>query len=312
MVMFSLKLTGKVPFTEVYCHSLIRDSENRKMSKSLGNVIDPLDVIQGIELKDLHAKLRVGNLAEAEIGRAEKYQKTAFPEGIPQCGTDALRFALAAYTSGGGDIAFDIKVIHAYRKFCNKIYQATKYVIGNLPQDFVPQKTSGLIGKESLAERWILHKLTIAAKEVNKALADREFRDSATSIYQYWLTQLCDVYIENSKAIILKGTEEEKLSALNTLYTALEGGLTLIHPFMPFLTEELWQRLPRRPDDRTPSILLAKYPVYDENMDDPKSEEAYQLVLDISKGIRSLMADYSILKEAKGILSLPTTIPDIL
>jgi len=305
MVMFSIKLTGKVPFKEVYAHSLIRDSENRKMSKSLGNVIDPLDVIDGIELEKLHAKLRVGNLAETEIGRAEKYQKTAFPDGIPRCGTDALRFALVAYTTGGGDIAFDIKVIHAYSKFCNKIYQATKYVIGvmdKLPEDvnFVPQKTAGLTGKESLAERWILHKMTVAAKEVNQALGDREFMKSTTFIYAYWLFNLCDVYIENSKAIISKGTPDEKLSALNTLYTALEGGLTLIHPYMPFVTEELWQRLPRRPEDMTPSIVKAKYPVYDPKMDDPASESAYQLVLDISKGIRSLMADYSILKDAKG------------
>jgi len=303
MVMFSLKLTGKVPFTEVYCHSLIRDSEGRKMSKSLGNVIDPQDVIEGIALTDLHKKLLVGNLAPNEVEKATKYQKTAFPDGIPQCGTDALRFALVSYTTGGGDIAFDIKVIHGYRKFCNKIYQATKYVLGKLDADFVPQKTGGLTGKESLAERWILHKLTIAAKEVNHALGDREFMRSTTYIYQFWYNHLCDVYIENSKAILQDGTPEEQLSAKNTLYTALEGALTMIHPYMPFLTEELWQRLPRRPGDKTPSIVLAKYPVYDAKMDDPASEEAYELVLSISKGVRSLMAEYSLKDEGKGLYS---------
>jgi valyl-tRNA synthetase len=146
MVMFSLKLTGKVPFTEVYCHSLIRDSEGRKMSKSLGNVIDPLDVIEGIALPDLHKKFLVGNLNPVEVERATKYQKSAFPEGIPQCGTDVLRFALVSYTTGGGDIVFDIKVIHGYRKFCNKIYQATKYVLGKLDNDFVPRKMVKLTG----------------------------------------------------------------------------------------------------------------------------------------------------------------------
>jgi valyl-tRNA synthetase len=302
MVMFSLKLTGKVPFTEVYCHSLIRDSEGRKMSKSLGNVIDPQDVIEGITLTDLHAKLKVGNLAENEIARAEKYQKSAFPDGIPQCGTDALRFALVAYTTGGGDIAFDIKVIHGYRKFCNKIYQATKYVLAKLDADFIPLKKAALTGNESLAERWILHKLTVAAKEVNQALADREFMKSTSFIYSFWYNQLCDVYIENSKAILQDGTAEEKRSALDTLYTALEGALTLIHPYMPFLTEELWQRLPRRPGDKTPSITIAQYPVYDASMDDPASETAYELVLDISKGIRSLMAEYSLKDEGKGKL----------
>ncbi|KAF8866576.1 valyl-tRNA synthetase-like protein [Acephala macrosclerotiorum] len=299
MVMFSLKLTGKVPFTEVYCHSLIRDSEGRKMSKSLGNVIDPQDVIEGIKLDDLHAKLLLGNLAPAEVEKATKYQKTAFPDGIPQCGTDALRFALVSYTTGGGDIAFDVKVIHGYRKFCNKIYQATKYVLGKLDADFVPQKTGKLTGKESLAERWILHKLTIAAKEVNQALADREFQKSTSIVYAYWYNQLCDVYIENSKAILQDGTPEEKRSALDTLYTALESALTMISPYMPFLTEELWQRLPRRPEDETKSIVLAKYPTYDESMDDPTSEAAYELVLGVSRGIRSLMAEYSLKDEGK-------------
>jgi len=300
MVMFSLKLTGKVPFTQVYCHSLIRDSEGRKMSKSLGNVIDPQDVIEGIALEDLHKKLLVGNLAPAEVEKATKYQKTAFPDGIPQCGTDALRFALVSYTTGGGDIAFDVRVIHGYRKFCNKIYQATKYVLGKLDADFVPQKTAKLSGKESLAERWILHKMTLAAKDINQALTEREFMKSTSIVYRYWYNELCDVYIENSKAILQDGTPAEKRSAIDTLYTALEGALTMIHPYMPFLTEELWQRLPRRSEDKTPSIVLAKYPIYDASMDDPASEEAYELVLGMSKGIRSLMAEYSLKDEGKG------------
>jgi len=264
-------------------------------------------VIEGILLENLHKKLLVGNLAPAEVEKATKYQKTAFPDGIPQCGTDALRFALVSYTTGGGDIAFDVKVIYGYRKFCNKIYQATKYVLGKIDGDFVPQKTGKLSGKESLAERWILHKMTIAAKEVNQALAEREFMRSTSIIYQYWYNSLCDVFIENSKAILQDGTEEEKRSAMNTLYTALEGGLTMIHPYMPYLTEELWQRLPRRPEDKTPSIVLAQYPTYDATMDDPASEAAYELVLGISRGIRSLMAEYSIKEEGKGksICSVP-------
>ncbi|KAH9205520.1 valyl-tRNA synthetase-like protein [Leptodontidium sp. 2 PMI_412] len=267
MIMFSIKLTGKVPFTEVFCHSLIRDSEGRKMSKSL-------------------------------VEKATKYQKTAFPDGIPECGTDALSFALVSYT-GANDVAFDIKVIHSYRKFCNKIYQATKYVLGNIGDDFVPRSSGKLTGKESLAERWILKKLTITARDLNQAITDREFMKSTTIIYQYWYNYLCDVYIENSKAILQDGTPEEKRSARDTLYTALESGLTLIHPFMPFLTEELWQRLPRRLDDKTPSIVLARYPSYDANMDDPAAKVAYELVLDISRGIRSLLSEYSLKEDGR-------------
>lgn len=304
MIMLGKKLTGQVLFTEVYCYSIVRDSEGRKMSKSLGNVIYPLDVIKGIKLEELHAKLLLGNLHPDEVEKAKKYQKTAFPEGIPQCGTDAMRFCLAAYITGGGDINFDVKVMHGYRKFCNKIYQATKYVLGKLPKDFVPQQAPKVAGKESLAEKWILHKMTRAARDINAAIAGREFARATQIIYQYWYNHLCDVYIENSKAIIQNGCEEERHSAVETLYTALEGALTMIHPFMPFLTEELWQRLPRRPGDSTPSIAIAKYPVYDPEMDSPSCEEAYELVLRVSKGVRSLMSEYSLQDEGQGESSM--------
>lgn len=195
MVMFGLKLTGKVPFKEVYCHSLIRDAEGRKMSKSLGNVIDPIDIMQGISLQALNDKLMVGNLDPKELKTATRYQQTAFPQGIPECGADALRFSLVQYTTGGGDIAFDVKVMQGYRRFCNKVYQATKYVLGKIDKDFVPQASSSKTGKESLAERWILHKFTIAARDINKALTDREFSKSTQIAYQYFYENLCDVYI---------------------------------------------------------------------------------------------------------------------
>jgi valyl-tRNA synthetase len=293
MIMLGLKMTGKIPFKEVYCHSLVRDSEGRKMSKSLGNVIDPLDVIAGIELDKLHEKLHQGNLHPSEVVKATKYQKTAFPDGIPQCGADALRFTMANASTGGGDINLDIKVIHAYRKFCNKIFQATKYVLGSLPQDFVPSENRIVPGK-TLAERWIQHKMNSATRDVNAAIADREFSKATIIVYRYWYSELCDVFIENSKAIIRDGTEEERQSALQTLYTALESALTLIHPFMPFISEEMWQRMPRRPNDSTKSIMVASYPEYSKTLDDPASEAAYELVLECTKAARSLMAEYSI------------------
>ncbi|UKZ62974.1 uncharacterized protein TrAtP1_004202 [Trichoderma atroviride] len=301
MIMLSLKLTGEVPFKEVYCHSLVRDSEGRKMSKSLGNVVDPLDVIAGIKLEELHEKLNQGNLHPNEVQKAAKYQKTAFPDGIPECGADALRFTMINATTGGGDINLEVKIIHGYRKFCNKIFQATKYVLGSLPKDFVPSKTGAVPGK-TLAERWILHKMNQAAKEINIAIADREFSKSTIIVYRYWYNELCDVYIENSKAIIRDGTEEERNSAIQTLYTALEGALTMIHPYMPFITEEMWQRMPRRPSDETKSIMVAKYPTYNAVLDDPASEAAYELVLDCTKASRSLMSEYAIKEDAEIII----------
>ncbi|KAH7086820.1 valyl-tRNA synthetase-like protein [Paraphoma chrysanthemicola] len=298
MIMMSLHLTGKIPFNEVYCHSLIRDSEGRKMSKSLGNVIDPVDIMDGITLEKLHDQLRNGNLDPKELKTAEKYQKTSFPQGIPECGADALRMSLVGYTTGGGDISFDVAVIHGYRRFCNKIYQATKYVLGRLG-DFTPRAKIEKSGKESLPERWILHKLTIASKRINQHLDKREFSLATQVAYKYFYEFLCDTYIENSKAIFDEGSEEEKESAKQTLYTAIEGGLNMIHPFMPFLTEELWQRLPRREGDKTPSITIAAFPQYREEFDDLAAENEYELLVDSAKGLRSLTAEYAIKEGAK-------------
>ena len=195
--------------------------------------------------------------------------------------------------------------MHGYRRFCNKIYQATKYVLGRLPSTFQPQAHSACpTPKISLAERWILHKLAIASREINIALTDREFSTAAGIVYAYWYNHLCDVYIENSKAILSSGSDEEQGSALQTLYTALERALTMIHPFMPFLTEELWQRLPRRPGDNTPSIVKAAYPIFEQQMDDAASEEAYELLLEVSKGIRSLTGEYGIKDSAEMVVQL--------
>ncbi|KAL4867897.1 hypothetical protein BDV12DRAFT_197758 [Aspergillus spectabilis] len=272
MIMFSLKLTGQVPFTEVFCHGLIRDSDGRKMSKSLGNVIDPIDILDGISLDDLHQKLLEGNLAENEVKMAKRYQKKAFPQGIPE----------------------------GYRRLCNKIYQATKYVLGKLGDEFVPRASNALTGKESLPEKWILSKLNTAAKQINQVLEEREFARSTQIIHQYLYDNLFDIYIENSKVIIADGMPEEARSAMDTLYTTLESGLRLLSPFMPFLTEELWQRLPRRSGDNTASITIAEYPEYDSSFDDPRSEAAYELVLGCSKGVRSLIVDYPV--KDKGVV----------
>ncbi|KAK9415998.1 putative valine--tRNA ligase [Seiridium unicorne] len=199
------------------------------------------------------------------------FWKKAFPQGIPDIGADALRFSLVNYTqSSGSDINFDIKTMHGYRKLCNKIYQATKYVLGRLGNDFVPRESGALTGKESLSERWILTKMNAAAQQINQALEEREFAKSTQISYRFLYDELFDIYIENSKSIISDGTLEEARSAMDTLYTTLESGLRLVSPFMPFLTEELWQRLPRRPGDDTFSISIAEYPEFEESFHDPQ------------------------------------------
>lgn len=196
-------------------------------------------------------------------------------------------------------------MIYGYRRFCNKIYQATKYVLGKLGDDFKPQATVKKTGAESLAERWILHKLNTAAKIANEKLEQREFSDAAYALYQYWYSQLCDVFLENSKSLLQPETPTEiQESAKQTLYTVLEGGLKLIHPIMPFITEELWQRLPRRPDDKTMSIMKASYPEYDAAFDDPAAETAYDLILATSKAVRSILSEYEV--KTKGDVKIQT------
>lgn len=298
MIMLGIKLTGDVPFHEVFCHSLVRDAQGRKMSKSLGNVIDPYDVINGISLADLHKQLQAGNLDPREIKRAEAGQTESYPNGIPQCGTDALRFALCAYTTGGRDINLDILRVAGYRKFCNKIFQATKFVMMRLGDDYSPPATAAPTGKESLAEKWILHKLNACTKKANDSLESRDFYEATSCIYNFWLYELCDVYIENSKFLILEGTPEQQKSARDTLYTCIDGALRLIHPFMPFITEEMWQRLPKRASETAVTITKAAYPQYSKEFDDAKSEAGYDLVLSTISSARSLLHQYNITKNA--------------
>ena len=264
------------------------------MSKSLGNVVDPLDIIRGITLENLHKTLYTGNLDEAEIDRAKAYQKGAFPKGIEECGADALRFTLVNYTTGGGDIAFDIREIEAKRRFCNKIYQATNFALGRMGDNFAADATTIDNKPKSLAEKWVLHRLNQATKEINQAMEKREFSVVAGTLYQYWFTMLCDTFIENSKYILTpEAPEDERHSAQQTLYTALEGGLLLMHPLMPFLTEHLWQKLPRRQGDTTESIMIARYPEFTEALDNPKAAEEYEFIMDVAAGGRSLLSQYA-------------------
>ncbi|KAF9050760.1 valine-tRNA ligase [Hymenopellis radicata] len=295
MVMLGIKLTGKVPFKEVYCHAMIRDAHGRKMSKSLGNVIDPLDVIGGVSLEALHQKLYEGNLDEREIVKAKSGQKKDFPKGIPQCGTDALRFALCAYSGGGRDINLEILRVEGYRKFCNKIFNATKFAMLKLDETFIPETSAKPTGKESLVERWILHKLNIAATEINNQLAERNFMSATSAAYNFWLYELCDVYIEVMKPMTDEAAPESvRRSAQQTLYTCLDHGLRLLHPFMPFVTEELWQRLPRRPNDATPSIMVSAFPVSDRSFVFDEADKQFDLVFSVLRAGRSLAASYNL------------------
>ncbi|KAJ7377422.1 Valine--tRNA ligase [Desmophyllum pertusum] len=201
MVKLGLKLTGQLPFTEVFLHAMVRDAHGRKMSKSLGNVIDPVDVIKGVSLEDLYLQLENSNLDPREVERAKKGQKEDYPEGIPECGTDALRFALCAYTAQGRDINLDVLRVQGYRHFCNKLWNATKFALSGLGSDFKPNIKPELIGNETPEDRWILSRLSYAEKTANEGFRNYDFPSATTAIYNFWLYELCDVYLVRSKFV---------------------------------------------------------------------------------------------------------------
>lgn len=300
MVMLSLELTDKLPFKQVYLHAMIRDKYGRKMSKSLGNVIDPLEVINGSTLEAMLEKIRHGNLDASEVEKASQGKRQDFPDGIPMCGTDALRFGLLAYTIQGININLDIQRVIGYRNFCNKLWNAVKFGLMNLEGFSATQEEIEHIDVASLAPRdqWILSRLSQTAAACNKNFADYEFANVTTQTYNFWLYTLCDRYLEMIKPVINGSDAEAKKKAQMTLYICLEQGLRLLHPMMPFITEELWQRVTARPGFQYPqSIMLASYPVENPAWTNPKLEEEMELLDAMVHEARSLKSDYNLTRK---------------
>lgn len=297
MVFFGQKLLGKLPFKEVFLHPIVRDAHGRKMSKSLGNVIDPMDVIEGIALDDLHKQLYDSNLDPKEIDKAIAGQKSDYPSGIPECGTDAMRFALCSYMTQGRDINLDILRVQGYRFFCNKLWNATRFALMYLGEQERYQVTAELTGTESNMDLWVLSRLSSAIAACNKGFESYEFADVTNALYSFWLYDLCDVYLESVKPVFQSGTDEAKLSARRTLYTCLELGLKLISPVMPFISEELFQRLPRA-DTTCPSICVASYPEQVQ-WSNEAIEKEFEFANKAAKIIRSARSDYNLPNKVK-------------
>lgn len=301
MVFMGQKLMGQLPFKEVFLHSIIRDAHGRKMSKSLGNIIDPLDVIHGISLEALQKQLEKYNLDAAELKKAREGQKHDYPNGVPECGTDALRFALCAYTSQGRDINLDVLRVQGYRHFCNKIWNASRFTMMNLGDDFSPHDNYELDGSESLVDQWILSRLSYCAKTCNEGFETYAFARVTTACYNFWLYEFCDVYLECTKPVMMDSDEKAKLRTRQILYLCLEAGLRLLSPFMPFVSEELWQRLARRPcEEKVESICVAPYPeadaypYYNEQL-----ESQFEKMMSIVRAVRSLKAEKNLTNKTK-------------
>ena len=303
MVMMGLELTDQLPFHTVFLHAMVRDKEGRKMSKSLGNVIDPLEVIHGCSLDKLQERLDGGNLPQKEVARAKKNNQLEFPTGIPECGTDALRFGLLAYTVQGRDINLDVKRVVGYRNFCNKLWNATRFAL-QFVQDFQPTPTllHDLMssGKMNVRDKFMISRLQKGVEAVNDFFDTYQFGNAQDAAYRLWLDDLCAVYLELIKPVIKDESDENKDSrwaAQATLWISIEAGLRLLHPMMPFVTEELWQRLPGRGtlgDAETESIMLAKYPECNNDYKDEASEASMAVAMKVIQGCRSLRASYHI------------------
>ncbi|KAK5642775.1 hypothetical protein RI129_008942 [Pyrocoelia pectoralis] len=301
MVFFGQKLLGKLPFKEVYLHPIVRDAHGRKMSKSLGNVIDPMDVIHGISLEDLHEQLLDSNLDPKEVEKAKLGQKQDYPDGIPECGTDALRFALCAMCQGR-DINLDILRVQGYRFFCNKIWNATKFALNYLNSGFQIPNGNKYVGGESLIDKWMLSRIASTVDDSNRGFENYEFTLTTTAIYNLWLYDLCDVYLEHLKSVFASSDKEAIKAAQVTLFRALNIGLRLLSPFMPFITEELYQRLPKSKDDliNTPSICVSSYPeMKDCDWRNEHLETEMEFIQRVAKAIRSTRSDYNLPNKTK-------------
>ena len=259
MIMMGLKFMGDVPFREVYIHGLVRDSEGQKMSKSKGNILDPLDLIDGITLEALVAKRTSGLMQPQLAPRIEKVTRKAFPDGIQPYGTDSLRFTFASLATQGRDIRFDVGRIQGYRNFCNKLWNAARYVLLSAEANDMDINIGDV--EQGLPERWINTVLARTIHAVEASIAVYRFDLAAQALYEYTWDEYCDWYLELSKTTLgdADATEAQKRGTLRTLLGNLEVLLRLLHPFMPFITEELWHRVAPRLGISGKTIMLQPY-----------------------------------------------------
>jgi valyl-tRNA synthetase len=291
MIMMGLKFTGQIPFREVYMHGLIRDHDGQKMSKSKGNVIDPLDIVDGISLDALLAKRTTGLMQPQMKPAIERATRKQFPHGIPAFGTDALRLSFASLATQSRDLRFDMARVEGYRNFCNKLWNAARYVLMNVEgQSLSPENA-----QFSLADRWIRSRLSAALERVETGFAEYRLDVVTSALYEFTWHEYCDWYVELSKATLFSdgANAAQKLGTRYTLIHTLETLLRALHPIAPFITEEIWQRVKVIARVDGESIMLSDFPKRDAAADS-RAEPEMRWVMDFIEGIRQIRGEMDI------------------
>lgn len=294
MMMMGIHFLDDVPFKEVYIHGLVRDSHGHKMSKSKGNVLDPIDIIDGIDLETLVQKRTSGMMQPQLAEKIEKATRKEFPDGIEPHGTDALRFTFASLASTGRDINFDMNRIAGYRNFCNKLWNAARYVLMN-----TEGQDTGIENDDvelSLADRWIISQLQTTEQNVTKAIDGYRFDHATQSIYEFIWNNYCDWYLELSKPVLTSDSASEaaKRGTRRTLVRVLEATLRMAHPFMPFITEEIWQTIAPLAGKSGNTIMRQPYPVADADKIDEAAVTEMEWVMQFVTGVRSIRSQMNI------------------